>query len=119
MDSKQNRIPSIAKRAVAILLIVITLFSTLIIGVSANDSAFLETLIDTDKYVYVANLVIDTKNKNKKYAYKYVNMAYVMNDACGGNGLNNTTMQNPNACYLLLLFVIFLTFFYFLPTKIL
>lgn len=99
----RNKIPILAKRMLAFVLTIMVLLSVLAINVSAGDSAFMETLINTEKYVYVANFTSDTKNKANKYAYKYMNMAYVMNDACGfasGDGLNSATSQkNPNYCF--------------------
>ena len=59
------------KRLMAFILVLITLSSALSVTAFAGDSVFMETLINTDKYTYVANLTSDTKNKAKKYAYKY------------------------------------------------
>ena len=93
---------SLFKRLVAFILVLITLTSALSVTVFAGDSAFMETLINTDKYTYVANLTSDTKNKNKKYAYKYMNMAYILGEGCGNNsssGNFDLSTTNPNACF--------------------
>ena len=96
----KNKIPIFSKRVLALALVVMTLLSVFTISASAGDSAFMETLINTEKYVYTANFTSDTKNKANKYAYKYMNMAYVLNDACGVGSLDNQTSQrNPNYCF--------------------
>lgn len=87
-------------RLLAILLVFMTLISVLTVNAAAADSSFMETLIDTDSYVYVANLVSDTKARGKKYAYKYMNLAQLMRDDCGLGDLNDSRAQyNPNYCF--------------------
>ena len=97
----------------ALILVLISLTSALPIIANAGDAVFLETLINTDKYTYVANLTRDTKNKNKKYAYKYMNMAYLLGQGCdvytssnyynestNDGKLNSTDMNvDPNYCF--------------------
>lgn len=96
----RNKIPTFSKRILSVILVVIMLSSILTISASAGDSVFMETLINTEKYVYTANFTSDTKAKANKYAYKYMNMAYVLNDACGVGTLDNKTSQeNPNYCF--------------------
>ena len=92
---------NIFKRLMALILVLLSLSSALPLVANAGDAVFLETLINTDKYTYVANLTRDTKNKNKKYAYKYLNMAYLLGEGCTGNkDLNSSTLQeNPNYCF--------------------
>ena len=89
------------KRLMAFILVLITLSSALSVTAFAGDSVFMETLLNTDKYTYVANLTSDTKNKSKKYAYKYMNLAYVVGKGCTGDKSLNTdqTQQNPNYCF--------------------
>ena len=96
----------IVKRLMAFILVLITLVSTLSVLTYAGDSVFLETLINTDKHTYVANFTSDTKNKNKKYAYKYMNLAYVLGTGCDlsssltDGSLNNAnTQKDPNYCF--------------------
>ena len=66
----------------------------------AGDSVFLETLINTDKNTYVANFSSDTKNKNKKYAFKYMNMGFFLGEGCNDKTHSNQ-MTNPNYCFVL------------------
>lgn len=89
------------KRLMAFILVLITLSSALSVTAFAGDSVFMETLLNTDKYTYVANLTSDTKNKSKKYAYKYMNLAYVVGKGCTTDGSLNTdeTQKNPNYCF--------------------
>jgi hypothetical protein len=92
---------NIFKRLMALILVLISLTSALPIIANAGDAVFLETLINTDKYTYVANLTRDTKNKNKKYAYKYMNMAYLLGKGCTSDGKleNPSNHTNPNFCF--------------------
>ena len=89
------------KRLMAFILVLITLSSALSVTAFAGDSVFMETLLNTDKYTYVANLTSDTKNKSKKYAYKYMNLAYVVGKGCTGDKSLNTddTQKDPNFCF--------------------
>ena len=97
------------KRLMAFILVLITLSSALSVTAFAGDSVFMETLLNTDKYTYVANLTSDTKAKSKKYAYKYMNLAYVVGKGCqiydgeklaGSDALDNPESQkNPNYCF--------------------
>lgn len=66
----------------------------------AGDSVFLETLINTDKNTYVANFSSDTKNKNKKYAFKYINMGFFLSEGCNDKD-HGKQMTNPNYCFVL------------------
>jgi hypothetical protein len=94
---------NILVRLMAFVLVVLTLSSTLSVTAFAGDSVFLETLLDTDKYVYVAQFTSDTKTKQRKYAYKYMNMQYQLTKGC----ISDTTLgsaeqqKNPNYCYAL------------------
>lgn len=99
------------KRLMAFILVLITLSSALSVTAFAGDSVFMETLLNTDKYTYVANLTSDTKAKSKKYAYKYMNLAYVVGKGCqiydethhelaGSVDLDKfESQQNPNYCF--------------------
>ena len=99
------------KRLAAFILVLITLSSAMSVTSFAGDSTFLETLINTEKYTYVANLTSDTKTKQRKYAYKYMNMAYVLGKGCSvvatgtsgsesTSGLNTADQQkDPNYCF--------------------
>lgn len=84
-------------RLAAFLLVLITLMSGMSIPAEAGDTAFLETLINTEKKTYVANFTNDTKTKHKKYAYQYMNMAFVLGEGCGGALDDDTT--DPNKCF--------------------
>ena len=84
-------------RLAAFLLVLITLMSGMSIPAEAGDTAFLETLINTEKKTYVANFTNDTKTKHKKYAYQYMNMAFVLGEGCGGELDDDTT--DPNKCF--------------------
>ena len=82
------------KRLAAFILVLITLSSAMSVTSFAGDSTFLETLINTEKYTYVANLTSDTKTKQRKYAYKYMNMAYVLGKGCSTSGSESTSGLN-------------------------
>lgn len=95
----KNKIPFLVKRTIAFILVLMTLSSVLAISVAAGDSVFLEALINPEKYVYTANFTSDTKARGNKYAYKYMNLAYVYADSCGSKDLNKSESQkNPNYC---------------------
>lgn len=95
----KNKIPFLVKRTIAFILVLMTLSSVLAISVAAGDSVFLEALINPEKYVYTANFTSDTKARGNKYAYKYMNLAYVYADSCGSKDLNKLESQkNPNYC---------------------
>lgn len=94
------------KRLAAFILVLITLSSAMSVTSFAGDSTFLETLINTEKYTYVANLTSDTKTKQRKYAYKYMNMAYVLGKGCSTSGSESTSglntdsqQKDPNYCF--------------------
>ena len=94
------------KRLAAFILVLITLISGMSVPAAAGDSVFLETLIDTSKVTYTANFSSDTKNRGSKYAFKYMNMAYVVGEGClpssgGAAPANKLDLDehNPNRCF--------------------
>lgn len=88
------------KRLAVFILMLVMLIGMFPISAFAGDSVFLETLINTDKQTYVANFTSDTKNKNRKYAFKYINMGYFLGKGCDDE-THEKQGKNPNYCFTL------------------